>query len=177
MLIFIAIAIGAFLLVAGSFLFGHDHDVGHDHDLGHDMGADAEPTISFFSVKTMATLLMGFGSAGAIAMQYGANHLVASLVGLGCGLVLAALMYLVLSLFYQQQASSLIATSDAMGCSGTVTASIVENGLGEVSLSVDGQYTTYSASSRDGLEISKGQTVRVVRTMGSQLVVERENPI
>ena len=83
MLIFIAIAIGSFIFIAGSFLFGHDHDADH-HDIGHgaeghDISQDMEPTISFFSVKVLATLTMGFGAAGAIARQYGADYLVASL--------------------------------------------------------------------------------------------------
>jgi membrane protein implicated in regulation of membrane protease activity len=175
MIIFIAIAIGAFILVAGSFIFGHDHDMGHDHgDLGHDLGVDSEPTISFFSTKTLATLLMGFGASGAIAMHYGMSSIGASLVGLFCGVILAVLMAFVLNLFYGQQASSLVATSSAVGCTGTVTVSIPENGLGEVSLNVEGQYTTYSASARDGGSLAKGQLVRVVRSLGSQLVVEKE---
>lgn len=175
MIIFIAIAIGAFILVAGSFIFGHDHDMGHDHgDLGHDLGVDSEPTISFFSTKTLATLLMGFGAAGAIAKHYGMGYVGASLVGLLCGGVLGVLMALILNVFYRQQASSLVATSSTLGCSGTVTVSIPENGLGEVSLNVEGQYTTYSASSKDAGPITKGQTVRVVRNLGSQLIVEKE---
>ncbi len=176
MLMFLAISVAAFILVGGSFLFGHDHDVGHDHgDLGHELSVDAEPTVSFFSVKTLGTLLMGFGAAGAIAMHYGASYLGASLAGLVCGLVLSGLMYGVLNLFYRQQASSLVATSSAMGLTGTVTVSIATSGLGEVSLCLDGQYSTYAASSEDGAAIPKGQVVRVIRTMGSQLVVAREN--
>jgi membrane protein implicated in regulation of membrane protease activity len=175
MLIFLAISLAAFLLVTGSFLFGHDHDVGHDHgDLGHDLGTDAEPTISVFSLKTLGTLLMGFGAAGAIAIHFGARYFTASLAGLFCGLSLSALMYAVLSLFSRQQASSLIDTNSAVGGEGTVTTTIAENGLGEVSLCVAGQYVTYSASSTDGRLIPKGRTVRVIRTLGSRLLVETE---
>jgi len=178
MFIFVAIALAAFIIVAGSFLFGHDHEVDHDHDhgdAGHeaDAGGD-EPTISIFSTKVLATLCMGFGSAGAIAMHYHANLLTASLVGLLCGAVLGGLMYLVLGLFYQQQASSLVSTSTAVGCTGSVTVSIGEDSPGEVGLNLSGQYLTYSATSKDGTAIPKGQTVRIVRTVGSHLVVEKE---
>lgn len=175
MLIFAAIAIASFILVAGSFLFGHDHDVGHDAgDAGHDAdtGGD-EPTISIFSTKVLATLLMGFGAAGAIARHYGMGPVPASLIGLLCGLVLAGLMYLILGVFYKQQASSLVATSSAVGCTGTVTVSIGENAMGEVSVFMEGQYNTFLASSKDGRPISKGQAVQVVKTIGSQLVVEK----
>lgn len=178
MLVFIAIAIGAFVLIAGSFLFGGDHDTDHDSgDAGHEFSAEHDATISVFSTKVLATFLMGFGAAGALGMHYGANQLTASLIGAVCGLLLGALMYLVLGLFYRQQASSLVATSSTTGHSGTVTVTIAEGGLGEVSLCVDGQYNTYSAASKDGREIAKGQMVRVVRTLGSQLVVEKEQSI
>jgi membrane protein implicated in regulation of membrane protease activity len=174
MVIFISIAIAAFIIVAGSFLFGSDHDAGHDGDAGHDVGdGDSEPTISIFSSKVIATLLMGFGAAGAIARSYELSYLVASLIGLGCGLLLGGAMYGVLSLFYRQQASSLVSTNSAVGCTGRVTVSIGESAQGEVALELEGQYSTFVASSADGKPIARGQSVRVVRTMGSQLVVEK----
>jgi hypothetical protein len=87
MIIFISIALGSFIIVAGSFLFGHDHDVGAAD--GHDLDASGgEPAISIFSTKVIATLLMGFGAAGSIAMHYGLGYITASLVGVLCGLVL-----------------------------------------------------------------------------------------
>ena len=60
-----------------------------------------------------------------------------------------------------------------MGCTGTVTVSIGENAMGEVGVFMQGQYGTYLASSKDGSPIPKGQAVQVVRTIGSQLVVEK----
>lgn len=173
MLIFTAIALAAFILVAGSFLFGHDHDMGHDAGHDGDAGGD-EPTVSIFSTKVLATLLMGFGAAGAIAKHYKMDYLPASLIGLAFGILLGGVMYGILSVFTKQQASSLVATSSAIGCSGTVTVSIGANSLGEVGLDVQGLYATYLARSKDGSPIVKGLTVRVVKTVGSQLVVEQE---
>jgi membrane protein implicated in regulation of membrane protease activity len=178
MLIFTAIAVAAFILVAGSFLFGHDHDAGHDHDHGDGGdGGDAsggDATISIFSTKVVATLFMGFGAAGAIARSYQMSYLASSLIGLLSGVLLGAFMYAILSMFVRQQASSLVATSSAIGCAGTVTVSIGENSCGEVGLEVQGQYATYLARTPDGRAIAKGHTVRVVKTVGSQLVVEPE---
>jgi membrane protein implicated in regulation of membrane protease activity len=175
MLIFVAIAVASFILVAGSFLFGHDHDVGHDHgDVGHGLES-GEATISIFSTKVLGTLFMGFGAAGAIASLYGLSHLSASLIGLGCGAVLGGAMYLVLEVFYSQQASSLVPTSAAMGCTGTVTVSIDPGQVGEVGISIESQYGTHSATALDGKAIQKGQTVRVVKVMGSHLIVEKES--
>jgi membrane protein implicated in regulation of membrane protease activity len=118
---------------------------------------------------------MGFGAAGAIATYYGADYVLASLIGLVSGLLLAGAMYLILQVFYQQQASSLTPTSAAIGCRGTVTVSIGEDAAGEVGLNLDGQYRTFSATSEKGTAIGKGRGVRVVRTLGSHLVVEQES--
>ena len=175
MLVFVAIAVASFILVAGSFLFGHDHDVGHDHaDMGQDTDSGGEATISIFSTKVLGTLFMGFGAAGAIASLYGMNHLAASLIGLGCGAVLGGAMYLVLGVFYSQQSSSLVPTSAAVGCTGTVTVSIGPGEVGEVGISIESQYGTHSASAADGQPIPKGQTVRVIKVMGSHLIVEKD---
>ncbi len=60
MLIFLSIAIGSFIIIAGSFIFGHDHDTDHAEaghaGEGHDLSHDMEPTISFFSVKVLGVV-------------------------------------------------------------------------------------------------------------------------
>jgi membrane-bound ClpP family serine protease len=178
MLIFIAIALASFLLVAGSFLFGgddgdHADDVDHEgHDIDHGL-VDSEPVIGFFSPRVIGTLTMGFGAAGAIARYYGASNLVASLWGLGTGTALATVMYQMMKLIYKQQASSLVDTETAIGKKGVVTTAIDANATGEVSMTVGGQYQTYLAKSYTGQAIAKGITVKVVSVVGSQLVVEK----
>ncbi len=166
MLIFIAIAIGAFILVAGSFLFGHDHDV--DHDLDH----DAEPTIGIFSMKVIGTLAMGFGAAGAIARNYGSDYLISSLWGLGTGAVLGLLMYGVLRVIYTQQASSLVETSSALGQQASVTTSIGQDMTGEIEVFIGGRKMVYLARSEDGKEIPKGRLVQVVQVSAGELIVK-----
>ncbi len=175
MIIFISIALAAFIIVGGSFIFGHDADTGHDGDMGHDVDSGgAEPTISVFSTKVIGTLLMGFGAAGAIAVHYGATYIVASIIGVLFGALLGGLMYLVLELFYSQQSTSLVATSAAIGCTGAVTVSIGDGSPGEIGLYLEGQYRTFSATSADGKALPKGQSVTVVKNLGSHLVVEKE---
>src|SRR5437867_1740950 len=177
MLIFIALAVGSFVLIAGSFLFGHDHDADHHVDIAHaaggsDVDHDGEPAISFFSMKVLATLTMGFGAAGAIAHTYGSDYLISSLWGLGTGIVLSLGMYLMLKVIYKQQSSSLVQTSSAIGQIGTVTIPIDSNALGEVSLDISGRYMTYLAKSSSRNAIAKGRSVKVVDVVGSELVVE-----
>ncbi len=168
MLIFVSIAIASFIVMAGAFIFHSDHDLDHDSDSG-------DHTISIFSVKVVATMTMGFGAAGAIAYRYNAGYLLSSLIGVGFGVFLAAAVYFALSLIVKQQADSLIPTSALEGCCGTVTVEIEAGGLGEVSVSSNGQYSTFVAKGRGGTQVAKGKTVKVVQTIGSQLIVEETN--
>ena len=174
MLFFVTIALASFILVAGSFFLHFDHDGGLDHDTDHggDHGGDGEHTISLFSTKVLGMLTMGFGAAGAIAQHYHADFVISSLIGVGCGVLLAAGMYGLLTLVVRQQSTSLIATDSLVGASGTVVVAIFPEAVGEVGVSFAGQYTVYSAKSHDGREIAKGRTVRIVQTLGSQLVVQ-----
>jgi len=176
MLVFLAIAIASFVMLTASFIFGHDHEADHGHDMGHEVGeaAGEEPTISIFSMKVLATFAMGFGAAGAIAKEYGAGYGGASAWGVACGAGLAGLMYLVLGIFYKQQASSLFSTDSLIGSSGMVVVPIEQDSLGEVGISVLGQYNVYSARSKDGKPIPKGRTVRIVRAVGSHVIVDAE---
>ncbi len=166
-LVFLAIAIAAFLGVGGSFLFGHgDHDFGHDTSHG-DHGTP------FFSPQVIFTFLLGFGASGAISSASGLKLHWSILIGLGSGLILAGAAAAFFSIVYKQQATSVIETSSAVGKVANVLTMIPKDGNGEIGLEVQGQYRTYLARSRDG-EIAKGTRVKVVENQGGQLVVEPE---
>jgi len=173
MIIFVSIALAGCILVAGSFLFGSDQEIAHDGGDVSDAAHGDSPTVSIFSMKVLASLIMGFGAAGAIAVHYGAGYFTAALVAVGCGVALAALMYVLIRLIYNQQSSSLVSTRAAVGHTGSVIVSIGENSPGEVGLYLDGVYRTFSASSSDGKPVNKGESVLVLDNVGSHLVVER----
>lgn len=174
MLTFVGIALAGFILVAGGFLLGHDHDLGHDvgGDVSHDIHPESEGTISIFSTKVLGTFVMGFGAAGAIGQVYKLDYTQSSLVGLGSGVVLGAIMYVILLLFVREQSSSLIASETVIGCIGVVTTSIDSNAVGEVGVSAEGEYRNYSARATGAQRIEKGRRVRVVRMSGGVLFVE-----
>lgn len=180
MAIFVAIALAAFIVVAGSFLFGGDHDLDHDfdhdfdHDVGHETGPDVGGVISIFSAKVVFTFIMGFGAAGAIARYYSAGYPLASLIGVAAGVVLAALMYGIMLLFIEQQASSVIATNSLLGCTGTVTVPIDKGAIGEIGVSVGGEYRTYPARMQGAGAAAKGHAVRIVSVKGSVLTVDED---
>src|SRR5580765_8317911 len=97
-LVYLGIALASFVAVAGTFLFGGDHDADHDHDhgFGHEIGV--------FSPKIIFSFTLGFGAAGSIASAYGLRALWCLLSGLVFGFILGCGAYGILALFYKQQA-------------------------------------------------------------------------
>jgi len=177
MAIFVAIAIAAFLIVAGGFLFGHDSDGGIDHDFDHDVGHgggyDVHGIIGIFSIRVIFTFVMGFGAVGAIARHYGMSYPIASLIGIVAGMILAALMYGIMMLFIEQQASSVIPTDNLLGCTGTVIVPIDKDKAGEIGVSLGGEYHTFAARAADAGALCKGCAVRIVAMTGSVLTVDK----
>ena len=176
MTIFVAIALAAFIVVAGAFLLGHDHDLGggFDHDFSHDMGPDVHGIVGIFSTKVIFTFIMGFGAAGAIAHSYGSGYPIASLIGVAAGVVLAVLMYGVILLFTEQQANSIIGVDALLGCAGTVTVPIDQDGIGEIGVSVGGEYRTYPARVQGPGALPRGHAVRITGMSGSVLTVDED---
>jgi len=177
MAIFISLAIAGFIVLGGSFLFGHDTDHDAEPGLDHDSDGDSgdSSSVSFFSTKVIAALVMAFGATGAIAKFYNDDFVLSSIIGLGSGIAFALLMLLMLKLFYKQQASSIIPTNATVGLTATVVISISAHGLGEVGLTVRDEYRTYSARSMNNQSINKDRKVRVVDSNGPELVVEEIN--
>ena len=173
MLIYLTLAFCGFLVVAGAFLFGHDHDhdIGHEHDVGHD-GDGHDHAISIFSTRIIATFVMGFGAAGAIARLYGHDHMMSSLFGMGAGVGLGYLMFLLMNFFVQQQGSSVTREDDLIGERGIVTVPIDENSPGEIGIQTSAGYRNFVA--RASTPIKKGRSVRVADTSPGVLLVEEE---
>jgi membrane protein implicated in regulation of membrane protease activity len=176
MFIFLAIMGAAIILALGGALFGHDHDVGdHDHDF-HDGSGEHDGTISIFSTKVVSVFIMGFGGGGAIAEYYGHGWVRSSLVGLGVGFVMGAVMYAVLSYLFGHQANSLVYSHDLVGRQGIVTIPIEPGAVGEVNVSCGDRILTYLArTSAEGKALPKGSTIEVVSSAGNQLLVKAAN--
>jgi membrane protein implicated in regulation of membrane protease activity len=168
-LIFLGIALASFVAVAGTFLFGDHHELAGDHDFG-------DHEISFFSPKIIFSFTLGFGAAGTICSAYGLRNLWCVGAGLLMGVLLSALAYGMMALFYKQQASSIIPTSAAVGRIGNVTSAIPEHGAGEIGLDV-GEYRNYLARSKNGSAIAKGMRVKVVENQAGELIVEPDVPV
>jgi membrane protein implicated in regulation of membrane protease activity len=134
---------------------------------------DSHGVIGIFSMRVIATFVMGFGAAGAVGLHYGAGYPISSLIGVAAGMVLAALMYGIMLLFIEQQASSVTPTDSLLGCTGTVTVPIDKDAMGEIGVSLGGEYHTFTARAGDCGPLGKGSTVRVVAVSGSVLTVDK----
>jgi membrane protein implicated in regulation of membrane protease activity len=170
-------AVGVIVLLAGA-IFGGEHDVDHDHDFNHDHDhgdvGHNDPTVSIFSTKVLATFVMGFGGAGAMATNYGSSPMSSSLIGLGSGFVLGLAMYGLMRALYSQQSSSLVRTEETLGQSGIVTTGIDPGSVGEVEVSMGSIRRTYIAQSNGSVPFPRGTRVKVVSNSGSCLLVEAE---
>lgn len=176
-MVFVAIALAGFVILAASFLFGHDHDhdIGHDFDHDHDAshtGGDAnEHSVSIFSTKVLATFVMGFGAVGAILhISYGVGVTAASLGGIAGGIGLGFLMWAMLSLISKQQGSSETVIAELIGNEGVVTVAIEPGGLGEVGVTTRAGYLNFSARAK--ASIPKGRSIRILTATSATLLVE-----
>ncbi|MEI6236459.1 MAG: NfeD family protein [Planctomycetota bacterium] len=175
LIIFATIAGAFFLLMVGGFLLGHDHDHDYGHVHVHDYGGDTN-SVSMFSFRVLSIFGLGFGTAGAIATQFGMSFMRSSLYGVGLGLLLGFTLYSLLNLFSRQQSTSIVETHKLIGCTGLVTVEIGADSLGEVALNFAGNYRNFNAQSVQNVPIQKGASVMVIQTEGSRLIVEAYPP-
>ena len=198
-LTFLALAVlGAGYLLFSVFL-GHSDLGGEGHgDAGHhgphggdahmDYGIDAgghasasahgspaaEFHFPFFSPLALATLFACIGGYGLIAL-YGfrveeANSI---LIAIPAAVVTAYLVtYAGWRIVGSSRGSSQIRLQDLAGAHAEVITPIPAGGLGEVAALVDGQRYTAAAREAHGREVPRGAQVKVLKMVGSTLLVE-----
>jgi len=170
------------LFAVGSAFLGHlfgGHDAPHV-DVGTGGHAEAGfqdtglPGLSPFSPTTIASFLTAFGAFGLIFSRIEATKspwISAPLSVVGALLVAAAVVSLFGWIFHQTQSSSESIVATLVGMTATVITPIPANGVGEIAYVQSG--TRYSAPARDerGAPVANGQTVKIVRIVGSQFYV------
>jgi membrane protein implicated in regulation of membrane protease activity len=169
MLVFAAIGmVGFFFLIVSALFGGHaDHEMDHSVDHGHEAGP------SWFSTRVIAMFLTGFGATGAIARVYDLNYPLSTALGVTTGVLVGAAGFQLIHFFMRQQASSTVMEEEMVGRLATVTVPIPSSGLGQVVLEVKGRRIFPSARATSDAAIEEGAQVKVVRSSGSQVVVER----
>jgi len=170
------------LFAVGTAFLGHlfgGHDAPHV-DVGTGGHAEAGfqdtglPGLSPFSPTTIASFLTAFGAFGLIFSRIEATKspwVSAPLSVVGALLVAAGVVTLFGWVFHKTQSSSESIVASLVGTSATVITPIPANGVGEIAYVQSG--TRYSAPARDerGAPVTNGQTVKIVRIVGSQFYV------
>jgi len=160
-------AVGAFFLVLS--MFGGDVD-GVDLDVGEadfDISDAESPTdsVSVFSLRTLATFLVGFGLAGWSVMRGDGGITAQILAGFGAGLVISFLYYLVMRLMYSMQGSSMVSAESLVGKEGIITIPTTDTGVAQVKVSTEAGFKEYTCKEVKERKLSHNETVKI--TSGS----------
>ena len=169
-IIFLSICLSGAVISGFSLLFGgHGDDVDHG-EAGGDHDGDHGPGL--LSIRGLSLFATGFGGFAFLVHYYIGKVLISSVAGILSGSVFALVGVAFVSLFFKQQASSLITPSQMSGAIGIVNTPIPGEGFGEVFLTVADQQIARRATTEGSNAIPSGTQVRVVRHVGGTVVVE-----
>lgn len=162
--------------VLGNLFGGHDAHVdvgtgGHAEAGFQDTGM---PGLSPFSPTTISSFITAFGALGLIFSRIEGTSspwVSAPLAIVGALIIAGGVVLLFATIFHKTQSSSESRVASLVGMQGTVITPIPANAVGEIAYVQNG--TRYTAPARDerGAPVSNGQTVRIVRVVGSQFYV------
>jgi membrane protein implicated in regulation of membrane protease activity len=163
-------------------------DAGHAGDAHMDYGVDAgghasasahgshaaEFHFPFFSPLALATLFACIGGYGLIALHgFRTTDATSILVAIPAAVVTAYLVtYAGWRIVGSSRGSSQIRLQDLAGAHAEVITPIPKGGLGEVAALVGGQRYTAPAREAQGREVPRGAQVKVLKMVGSTLLVE-----
>jgi membrane protein implicated in regulation of membrane protease activity len=151
--------VGFFFLAIS--VFGGDIEVDVDIELEvGDMESASEST-SIFSIRTLATFLVGFGvtawtvarGEGSIGWQIAA--------GIGSGVIISALYYFAMRLFFSMQGSSMVTASSLIGKEGIITIPTTSTGVAQVRVATVAGNSEYTCKETEGLKLKQNDLVKV----------------
>ena len=142
--VFLAILLAGSIYTLFSLLFGGEVDTEADVDIGE--GGEGP---SFFGVRGLSLFATGFGAAGFIVYHFTEMVLVSSVAGFFGGGAVMVPGILLIRVFWQAQHSDTLRLQDYIDAGGTVTTSIPQDGLGEVTVNVKGRNMTKRAKTED----------------------------
>ena len=175
--IILAVVGGIFLILS---LFGGDVD-GVDLDVGDtdfDI-TDAEAGVDspgIFSIRTIATFFLTFGIAGVIVLSRGGGIGSQLGWGVGLGLVVTFLYFLIMKFMYSMQGSSMSSVNDLIGKTGIVTIPTTDTGIGQVRVATVVGQTEYTCKEKNGKKLKQNDEVKITGSLGAgTLTVEKES--
>ena len=178
----VCLGVGLLFTILSAFMshvFG-GHDVGHDAHGELGTGGHAEagydmPGFSPFSPTIIASFVTAFGGFGMIFSKINATKsawVSAPLAVLSGLLIAAAAFWIFDQLFRRTQGSSESQVAGLIGATATIISPIPAQGVGEIAYVDNGTRYTAPARAISGVGLSNGQTVKIVRIVGSQFYVE-----
>ena len=173
MLIFVAIALTGFFFLLTSALFGDgDHDAdAADADSDASGGGDHP---SPFSLRVISLFMTAFGAAGAMTRLAGGGYVAATAVGTAAGAVVGFAGYKLIYFFMRQQSSSLLSAEELTGATAEVSVAIPADGVGQVNVVLnEKRLHPMARASAAGVSIEEGARVKIVRSAGNTVYVER----
>ena len=157
-------------LVGGLFLvisiFGGDVDADIDLDVGNvdfdisDAESPAE-SVTIFSLRTLATFLLGAGIAGWTSFNNGAPLGWQIFWGFFAGALIAFLYYLVMRGLYSLQGSSTPSASELIGKQGIITIPTTSTGVAQVRLATKNGNVEYTCKEVKGKKLDQNDVVKV----------------
>jgi membrane protein implicated in regulation of membrane protease activity len=176
----VCFGVGLLFAIVSAFL-GHLFG-GHDADVDVGTGGHAEagfqdtglPGLSPFSPTTITAFITAFGGLGLIFSRIEATSspwMSAPLSVLGALIIAAAVVWLFGTVFHKVDASSESRVATLVGMSATVITPIPANGVGEIAYVQAGSRYSAPARNERGTPVANGQTVKIVRIVGTQFYV------
>jgi len=164
-------AVGAFVLVLS--IFGGEADA--EIDIGGDFDiSDAESpsdSVSVFSLRTLATFMLGFGMAGWSVMKGDGGITAQILAGFGAGLVISFLYYLVMRFFFSMQGSSMPTAKAIMGKQGIVAIPTTSTGVAQIKVKTVTGYSDYTCKEVNGKKLAQNDIVKITSVENGMAVI------
>lgn len=136
-----------------------------------DMGADA--SFKALTFQGIMAFMMFFGLAGLYVLKSDGGPSMSVLAGAVAGGTSMYFTGKLFELFVTLQQDGTTDLSEAIGSKGQTYLRIGNNGVGQVTVDVNGAQRTYNAKSEDDAEIGTGDFIEVVDVIGEVLVVKR----
>ena len=149
----------------------HMMDMHMDHD-----GVDHvhEPGLRLVSVQGVTGFFLMFGLVGLAMARGNVADFWTVMGGLAAGFITMLATAWIMFSMQHLQSSGTLQMENAIGKEGKVYLTIPQSGTGKVNVAVQGNLREFEAVSADSESIVTGETIRVVRILGTRvLVVER----
>jgi membrane protein implicated in regulation of membrane protease activity len=162
----LALVGGLFLVIS---IFGGDADADIDLDVGNvdfDISDAESPSesVTIFSLRTLATFLLGAGIAGWTSFNNGAPLGWQIFWGFFTGAIIAFLYYLVMRGLYSLQGSSTPTASELIGKQGIITIPTTTTGVAQVRISTKNGNVEFTCKEKDNKILKQNDTVKITST-------------